>query len=386
MKNRITLYSSTFLWLKEDRGLLYNSVSSHSDEFTITEDVKKVCEVFLNYDNLYSVEIETDGISESLQSFIDLVSNNGYGELTEKDTNRISLPPLLNIQSDELKLSSLSDITVYLGGRCDKTDYYRQIIFPYCSKDTLDSERLSLFLHHVGCEYLKRINIVISDTAEMDFLSRVIESLSSIKEKVFLCAVLSDSTKEEICHLKRSSGMQMEYICLPNAVSNDTLEEYSSSGHLNLIVRSTEECKQWEILTPNIDDEKYDYVPVYDNNIDFIEENVFLTKEEIKALHPTKREIFAHQAVNTELFGDLTILSDGNVYSDVNSPKIGTIEDSIYDILKKEKDSKKGWLHIRESEPCSRCLYQWICPSPSHYETVTGKTLCACHSERTDLP
>lgn len=40
-------------------------------------------------------------------------------------------------------------------------------------------------------------------------------------------------------------------------------------------------------------------------------------------------------------------------------------------------DINTAWRRIREEEPCNLCLYQYLCPSPSNYEAVIGKTnLC----------
>ncbi|HYQ55745.1 MAG TPA: hypothetical protein VEP89_00260, partial [Draconibacterium sp.] len=125
--------------------------------------------------------------------------------------------------------------------------------------------------------------------------------------------------------------------------------------------------------------ENYEILPFFNgNNYDFFEEFVFLTEEEIQCNQLTKREIFAHQVLNTNNFGKLTLKADGNVYANIHQPPLGTINDSVNEMICKELNSTSSWLRIRNNIlPCSNCLYKWLCPSPSDYEHVIGKpNLC----------
>jgi hypothetical protein len=56
MNNNLTLFPDTFLWLKGERGLLYNAKTHSSDEFHASQSVKALCEQLLDYDNLYSIK------------------------------------------------------------------------------------------------------------------------------------------------------------------------------------------------------------------------------------------------------------------------------------------------------------------------------------------
>jgi pseudo-rSAM protein len=53
------------------------------------------------------------------------------------------------------------------------------------------------------------------------------------------------------------------------------------------------------------------------------------------------------------------------------------MDDDIRNLIYRELMEGKSWLRIRNQAPCTECLYQWLCPSPSNYEIVTGKpNLC----------
>jgi pseudo-rSAM protein len=121
------------------------------------------------------------------------------------------------------------------------------------------------------------------------------------------------------------------------------------------------------------------FSPFYTSrNIRFFQKQVFLTKESILSEPLSLKEIYAHQIINTFDFGKLTVLSNGDVYANINFPSLGNIAThSIHELLYKEMTEGNSWLRIRDQKPCSECVYQWLCPSPSDYELIIGKpNLC----------
>ena len=119
-------------------------------------------------------------------------------------------------------------------------------------------------------------------------------------------------------------------------------------------------------------------IPLYNGkNIDFFESNVFTNQDELNTVALNKREIFIRQSLNIHNFGKLTIIANGIVYANVNHAPLGTIDDTIYSIVYKELINGQSWLQIRNQIPCTDCVYQWLCPSPSNYEAIIGKpNLC----------
>lgn len=94
--------------------------------------------------------------------------------------------------------------------------------------------------------------------------------------------------------------------------------------------------------------------------------------------------IFAIVAMSLSLwklildFGKINIISNGDVYANVNHPILGSIyTHSIVEIVQYELDEGKSWLRVRDQNPCNTCVYQWLCPSPSDYELFIGRSnLC----------
>ena len=84
-----------------------------------------------------------------------------------------------------------------------------------------------------------------------------------------------------------------------------------------------------------------------------------------------------NQTLNGNFFGKLNILPDGSIWDNPNFSKLGSVKDNFFELLLSVFDSKKSWFYIRNQEPCTHCLYQWICPPPSNYETIIGEAnLC----------
>ena len=125
--------------------------------------------------------------------------------------------------------------------------------------------------------------------------------------------------------------------------------------------------------------EKHQLKPVYTGDyIDFFKENVFLTKDDILSTPLSISDFFINQSMNIFDFGKIAIMSNGDIYANVNYPILGNIHThSIYEIISKELEEGRSWLRIRNQAPCNTCLYQWFCPSPSNYEIAIGRpNLC----------
>lgn len=144
-------------------------------------------------------------------------------------------------------------------------------------------------------------------------------------------------------------------------------------------VSSEEDVQQSERLIEQYQIDKYRLKPNYTgNNIRFFENEVFLSKEDILSTPMSMKDFFARQAMNLYDFGKITILPNGDVYANLNHPSLGNIYvNNIHEILHKEVEEGKSWFRVRNQAPCTDCVYQWICPSPSNYEIAIGRpNLC----------
>ncbi len=385
----------TFLWVRANKGLLYNTNSFNVKEFSLTGDIKVICESLLDFDNLYSTVLNDN--DPEVGFFIDLVQQGEFGVVLDvSNDNILSLPPLLNLQFSvermisndgldigENALTYLRTLTIYTGGIAKDKGYHKQIIYPLISSEVLDSNKIVEFIERSNSQYINTINIVISDIEHYDVVD-LCQQLSSIKDKVILYVTLPiNYNQKSLISNILSTGFKVTFICDPKFLTpTSSLFEpylpYYANANFNLIVRSIDEYEKWINIVENINIDNYNIVPVYDDNAEFFNENIFLTREDILGSQLSKREIFAHQSLNTTAFGQLTVMPDGLVYSSVNHLHIGKIDDNIIDIIVTELKQNYSWRRIRDSARCSKCLYQWLCPSPSNYEVVMQKE-CICN-------
>lgn len=141
----------------------------------------------------------------------------------------------------------------------------------------------------------------------------------------------------------------------------------------------SEEDFEWATkLIENYQIEEYLINPVYTGrNLDFFQSCIYVEERDILDSRQTKQNIFAHQALNTNDFGKLTITTDGKVYANCHYPAIGSVDEDIRLLVYREMTKGTSWLRVRDMKPCSDCVFQWLCPSPSDYELEIGKTnLC----------
>ena len=81
------------------------------------------------------------------------------------------------------------------------------------------------------------------------------------------------------------------------------------------------------------------------------------------------REIFRNQKLNSNLFGHLYVLPNGDVFSNLAQKPIGDLKtDKISKIILQELSSRFIWRKTRNDVSCKSCIYKYLCPPPSEYE------------------
>jgi pseudo-rSAM protein len=116
------------------------------------------------------------------------------------------------------------------------------------------------------------------------------------------------------------------------------------------------------------------------HNIDFFKKYVFMTSEDLTNIPVSKTTIFRRQVLNENFFGKLSILTNGDVYSNMNHEPIGNAFEndlSINEIVFNEMYNGKNWFKIRNEGACMDCCNKYLCPSLSNYEFVCNRpNLC----------
>lgn len=109
------------------------------------------------------------------------------------------------------------------------------------------------------------------------------------------------------------------------------------------------------------------------------QKHVYSFEKDILKYPIGKWDIFANSVLNKINFGQLFILPNNKVYSNINERSLGSLsQNSIQELIYKEMTQRNNWMKIRNKKPCSNCIYQYLCPPPSKYESMIGK-MNLCH-------
>jgi pseudo-rSAM protein len=385
----LTLSSSVFIWKKGRSCYLYDSTSYNGKLFPVLDDkLESLIDKLLNVDNLYCIDIfHADMVSEALKSFLNDIISLGMGQLIEQNGTEkrrpIQFPPILNLQSDvdRLRSGKLSDLTI---GEHVLTNLHEVYI---------------TFSEPVSGEYMDRLNHFIDSLTgylvNSIFISGFYPELYEY-EKFWTQLEIPNITITFILPLEENTKRLIPFFTNLN-LSNIRLKILVSSGNKNdsalikeiigelsipiewnFLVSNESDCEIAGNIVENLELDNYNIKPFLDGkNITFFEEYVFMGENDIQNSKLSKRSIFAHQALNTNDFGKLTISPEGKVYANTHFESLGTIDDDIRLLIYKEMNGGTSWRRIRDTKPCDNCVYQWLCPSPSNYELTIGKpNLC----------
>ncbi|MDR2010529.1 MAG: TIGR04150 pseudo-rSAM protein [Bacteroidales bacterium] len=399
MKNCwLTLRSDVFLWLTQDECLIYNSNNHKKLSFTVNDEIRKICQQLLIPINLYTVEISEISLEEkSVRQWIDCIIDNdaGYLKPCSNTIKPISLKPILKIQdsinyytkkyNEELAgeiIHNLYELTFYINGsEYGNNSWYKQTVFPLKSCQPLDIQKLFGFIQNAKSNFLSNINLSGNIFLYPDYVS-LVEEICNSKIRFTINITIQDF-EDNIQRIKEIQWTDnTQFNILIDSQSDFTLISLDGlciNMSVTVLVFTEENYKS--II------DKLDTLPVYRDaqitpiyngeNFDFFHSNVFISKSEINEIALSKREVFMRQAINIYDFGKLTVLSDEQVFANVNMNPLGSINNSMVSLIYKEFTKGQSWLRIRDQKPCADCIYQWLCPSPSNYEIAIGKpNLC----------
>ena len=396
-KHRLILSQDTFLWIKNNKGLVYHSKNYLTFVFSLSEKLSEICHHLLILENLYSVELtEEDMSSSDVHHFVNNLLEIDAGQrISDIDMEKgtVSLMPVLKIHEDIddfIKkhergvggniIQHIHELTFYINGSKYGNDlYYRQTIFPTKHESVPEIEKIVRFVRNSKNPFLTNINMVGNVFSFPDF-KILLRHIEAFEIPVTICVTVSDvlANRELLKSTDWYNKTRFRIITDKKDNIEQAISVFNDIGtpfSVDFIIFSEQDYFDIEQISTTVNG---NFVPMYnDENMDFFESNVFISQEEILASALSKREIFKRQATNIFHFGKLTILPDGKVYADVNQTPLGTIEDTVYSIVYREFTEGKSWFKIRNFIPCKDCIYQWLCPSPSNYETIIGKpNLC----------
>lgn len=302
------------------------------------------------------------------------------------DGRPIQLMPFLNFQQDKIRLNGnkmKENIEPYISIGENILENLHEVNLFFEEKNDLGIDIYQDIL--IQIENVPRINLC-GEFFKYPQLSLLMSFLSKTQGNKSIVADYQYINVNDILTANLDEGYSFQVnvdFPLDNKKQWDSLITLISSSKRKIKfvfgIKNEADIDEVEKMIIDYKIEDYQFSPIYDNqNIDFFKDNVFLTKDDIFSTPLSMKEIFANQTLNTYNFGRIFIKSNGDVLTKKNAEPIGNIKkDTIKKIIFDEISEGNSWLEIRNQQPCSNCLYQWLCPSPSDYEIAINKpNLC----------
>ena len=385
------IYPHCFLWLKGEEGLIYNTENYAKIRFYNDGIITEKARLFTVMENLYSIHLtEQELKDELLNEWVQRIITSECGALVEDNgINQcpLSLPPILKVQ-DEVEyyrlehrkgidgnvIENLHRLVFHINGSKYGNELYaKQMLYPLTSPETLSAKDILRFAMNARVSPFLTEIVLVGNPFVYEGLEELMESLQTI------CPVSVYCTWQDVMNFlsdveKLSTKANLHIMATGDAV----LDKLPQEVNYTFLVTSEQEYEAAMEFEGKYRLEHTDIVPVYTgNNLSFFEECLYMDEEGIQDIALDKREVFIRQKLNIQDFGRLTVIADGKVYANPNRSAIGHIGETPHAIVYREITEGSSWLRIRDQKPCCDCIYQWLCPSPSHYEDVIGEpNLC----------
>lgn len=390
-----------FLSLIGESLFLYNTLDGNRIDTANATAIKLLEPIVRNQETTVLLAGSLLHADKALSDFVSELREKFMGDLIEVSLTRnrpIQLSPILNIQNSIERLKSNEDRSI---GENLMNHLHEVTIF----LKNPSSFPNKYFPTSVGAQYFEAIGPQVD--LDLETIRLFLNQLPP-RDDIFVTVIIDDpSGYKDWGDLRiylNELPFRKKYVCRnnPNFSGDNSLVPLEEHSHLELVVDPAtssgpiklllshikgtdiklsfniyrEQDVQWanDIIADNTDIE-YHFTPIFDgSNIDFFEENVFLTEEDIFSSPISMRQIFINQSINIESFGKLSVTPHGNVYSGIFGSSIGNIkETSVSNLIYSELESGISWFNVRNSPVCKECHYRWLCPTPSNYEEIMKK-------------
>ena len=177
-KYRIILSEDTFLWIKNNEGLVYPSKNGRAFIFSQSEKLREICRHLLVLEHLYTLELTEEELNVSnVRHFVDQLLEIDAGRLipiTSVEKGAVSLMPVLKIHEtiDDFVLKHergvggkiiqhIHELTFYVNGSNYGNDRcYWQTVFPTKHESVLEAKKIIRFIRNCKNPFLTNINLV----------------------------------------------------------------------------------------------------------------------------------------------------------------------------------------------------------------------------------
>jgi len=399
------LESYIYVNLKGAEMLLYDThtgkrlLESSPDAIALVQEIYKE-------ENLGSIEISEKTLkNEKIALFIQRILDLQMGQLLDATLyaeKPIVLLPILAINQDVEKFKEkkslellfarnigkyLLDVNIFLNDSCPQTcsgcnGYHKQ--FFSCRKSNggvLPKQLLTSLFEQIRYYPIQTINITggnIYQYPNLDVFGYASDAqtfnynffihylnyeenaiIDSHNIHLLVTAPINPATLEKVCRLTENKNIMF-----------------------HAIIESEEQYTDVSTIFEELGIKNFEVHPYYNaHNLQFFEDNVYLTTDDIFSKTLSMREIFRNQKINGNSFGSLYLLPNGDVKANMNEETIGNLkQDKVIALIHQELLTNTAWRVTRAENTCKTCAYQDLCPPISNYERVLENSkLCHVH-------
>jgi pseudo-rSAM protein len=419
---------SYWLWLEpyvhvtvKETALLYNTLSGKKIEVRQPVVVKLLKEL-VKKENLLVVKLNSNILNnpdgsdgKAIQSFVRELKDHFMGDTAPISVSKVKPVQMMpipridsgvrNMKKNEARvgksiMSYITELTFYINNYSRKSSdvfsvsppYYKQFLFPYVEpKEKTPSVDLSLkmicdVMNGLKDTGLSVINITGGNILEYQRLGELKEYLDGFQILKTYQVFYRDSAEAfRMMTVKEDELSKIEFSVtfpLHEESFSEAMQLATVGGNISFsfAVENESELEACEALIGRYELEDFQVNPYYNGrNLDFFEQFVFFDLEGLWEEKPSQKEIFRRCEMNPRAFGKLMVMSNGDIYVAPNAPIAGNLSDkSIRQVVFEEIFNGESWMKTRmEVKPCDGCLYNFLCPPLSNYETVIGRNnLC----------
>lgn len=411
--------------VKQGNVLLFNTLNGKSihyenkyeNKYENNSHVLKLIKLLTAKKSLWVTRLSEKQLENpEISKFIKRVKTSYMGDLIDTAFSRgkpVQLPPILNLDRDVEKFKAkfsgtigeeimkyLDEVSLYINGQCRLdckmcTGAHRQ--FFCCTKSTgghsLPLKHITRLLKSAKGSFLSKINILGGDIFLYPELADLLVLLNSLPAaKAYYVHYLNTLDRENLIQSMEPGASQLNII-VDFPVDRQALDrlyfrlrEMTIDYYFCFVLRTDHEIESAQEIISALKIPNVSMHPYYDGrNLTFFKRNVFITKRDISLAKPGLKEIFSRQKMNTLNFGKLTVMSNGHIHTNVNTPKLGKLGgSSLYEAVYKEMKYGKNWRRTRDKcRPCNSCVYSLLCPPVSNYEQVIGRNNL-CHIKKSE--
>jgi len=384
----LTAFPNVYIKCQNDKSLIYNTQTGkylENEDSCIVELMKKLSDPY----NLHCIECNENTIMNNSLFFRSFIEK-GMGSIVhKKDTKKkpIQLFPVLNLQTDydfrELShkdhiLEYLYQLNVYITSKCDNDcKYCDEYSHQYCccKKENSTNGYIDLSIVRTvarqiqNCPGITCVNLLGGNPWLHPDLKEIIKIFENNKYHVRFWTHISLCNKIDFKEVNLIFDIMITF---PIKIKDNLIKKLIASNKylIHFFVTSEQECNEANEIIKTFNIKNFRFHPIFTKeNFYFMKNTVFQSKNEIMYPPVNYRQIFAHQKINTNFFGMLSLNTNGDISVCADSPMIASIKNAnLIDAISKELSTNTLWRKIRQGKECTDCLYIDLCSSPSLLE------------------